>query len=287
MTVPVYQVDAFTDHAFAGNPAGVCLLDEGRDAAWMQQFAAEMNLSETAFVFDATSSNEANDADAAQYDLRWFTPGAEVDLCGHATLASAHVLWSTDRVAEDQAITFHTRSGPLMIRRNGAWIDMNFPAQPAAAQVTEPQTQALVNMALDYEPIEIHRNQHDHLVLLRDARQLRAMEPDFDALAALEGRGVIVTAPSDDERYDFFSRYFAPKLRVAEDPVTGSTHCFLGPYWSKKLNKTEMSAYQISNRGGALRLNIDEDRVHIAGQAVTVFEGVINDQAFASATSKS
>ena len=279
MTIPIYQVDAFADQPFTGNPAAVCLLDDtDADASWMQTVASEMNLSETSFVQRTSPTNPANENEA-HFNLRWFTPAAEVDLCGHATLASAHVLWSTDRVDPGDDIVFHTRSGALTVRRGGDWLDMDFPAQPPrTGQVAQP-TIAALSEALGVQPNEVIKTVHDHLVVLDHADMLRAMQPEFAALHKVEGRGVIVTAPAGDHQYDFYSRFFAPKLRVSEDPVTGSTHCVLGPFWAQRLGKRELLAYQASRRGGTLRLNVGRERVHIAGQAIIVLEGALTTDA--------
>jgi len=255
------QIDAFADEPFTGNPAAVCLLDEARDEQWMQAVAAEMNLSETAFVLPS-------DGD---FQLRWFTPVTEVDLCGHATLAAAHALWSEHIVDPEAVIRFQTRSGELTCSRRGDRIELDFPATPV-----EPDSgAAALGAALGVEPIETKRSRFDGVALLASADALRALDPDFAALARLPYRGVIATSPSDDPRYDFLSRFFGPAVGVDEDPVTGSAHCALAPYWAARLGKLEMTAFQASRRGGVVSMRLDGDRVLLAGRAVTVLRGVL------------
>jgi len=256
MGLRIVQVDAFTDRRFGGNPAAVCVLPEPRDAAWMQAVAREMNLSETAFL--------RPDGDC--YRLRWFTPAVEVDLCGHATLASAHVLWEDGHLAGDAPATFHTRSGLLGAVRRGAWIELDFPATPPTAAVAPP---GLVD-ALGVKPRYVGKTRFDYLVELDGEESVRALEPDLTALARVEARGVMVTSRASSDGFDFVSRFFAPRSGVPEDPVTGSAHCALGPYWSERLKKKELLAYQASARGGVLRVRPAGDRVILGGQAVTV-----------------
>jgi len=258
-TVPFLQVDAFTDRPFAGNPAAVCLLVDEHDAQWMQAVASEMNLSETAFVRPL----------AEGFELRWFTPALEVDLCGHATLASAHTLWSEEIVDSGEAIRFHTRSGVLECTRHGDLIEMDFPATAA-----EPgQVSKELTAALGVEPSWAGGSKFDRLVLVDSAETLRSMQPDFARLKTVPVRGVIVTSVSDDPRFDFLSRFFAPAVGVDEDPVTGSAHCCLGPFWSERLDKTEMTAFQASARGGIVHVRVADERVFLAGNAVTVLRG--------------
>jgi len=226
MTQPIVSVDAFTDAPFGGNPAAVCILGETRDAGWMQRVAREMNLSETAFL-------TARQAQEDGFELRWFTPNQEVDLCGHATLASAHVLWETGRLAGDETARFHTRSGLLTAARRGAWIELDFPATPDQA-VDAP---AGLGDALGVQPLYVGQSRFDYLVELADESAVRAVRPDFHRLRAFPARGVMVTSPGDEPGVDFVSRYFAPAFGIDEDPVTGSTHCCLGPFWSRRLNK--------------------------------------------------
>ena len=263
MTIPIVQVDAFTDRAFAGNPAVVCLLAAPRDERWMQNVAREMNLSETAFLVPRKEG----------YDLRWFTPEAEVELCGHATLASAHVLWEEDILDKKETARFHTRSGLLSAVRKEGWIELNFPAElqkPAIAP------HALAG-ALGTTPVYIGKNRFDYLVELESEKVLRSLHPDFTLLKTIPARGVIVTAPSDSKDYDFVSRFFAPAVGITEDPVTGSAHCCLGPYWQKRLKMDQFIAYQASARGGIVRVNLRGDRVMLGGQAVTVLRGELLD----------
>lgn len=261
MTQPIYQVDAFTDRPFAGNPAAVCILQEPRDDRWMQQVAAEMNLSETAFLL----------RQADGWNLRWFTPTVEVDLCGHATLASAHVLWEQGLLAPDEQARFYTRSGLLTADRSGDWIELDFPVKPA----TPAEPPAGLIDALGVEPRYVGRNAWDYIVEVDSERTLRALDPDHARLKTLGVRGIIVTSRADEARYDFVSRFFAPGSGIDEDPVTGSAHCCLAPFWSARLDRTEFLAYQASARGGVLRVRLAGDRVKLGGQAVTVLRGAL------------
>lgn len=257
--VPCLQVDAFTDKPFAGNPAAVCLLEDERDAEWMQAVAAEMNLSETAFVRPLEDG----------FELRWFTPVVEVDLCGHATLASAHVLWSEGIVDDGMPIHFDTKSGVLECQRRGDLIQMDFPATPA-----EPmQPDAELAETLGVEPTWTGGSNFDRLVLVDSPETLRSIQPDFARLRTVPVRGVIVTSVSDDTRFDFLSRFFGPAVGIDEDPVTGSAHCCLAPFWSERLDKTEMTAFQASSRGGIVHVRVAGERVFLAGNAVTVLRG--------------
>ena len=255
----LFQVDAFAEDAFASNPAAVCLLDGPADARWMQSVAGEMNLSETAFV----------EPRAAGYGLRWFTPVAEVSLCGHATLASAHVLWETGQLQSDETARFHTKSGLLTATRNGPDVELNFPAktaEPASAPTGLAESLGIM-------PLFVGRSAFDYLVEADSAATLRTMKPNFAALASLPVRGVIVTSRSDQPQFDFISRFFAPAAGDNEDPVTGSAHCTLGPFWQARLNKDEFVAYQASARGGVVRVRVAGDRVFLGGRAVTVLRG--------------
>jgi PhzF family phenazine biosynthesis protein len=256
MAQPITQVDAFTDKPFAGNSAAVCVLPEGRDASWMQLVAREMNLSETAFLVCQRDG----------YQLRWFTPTVEVDLCGHATLASAHALWEEGRLQRDEQARFYTRSGLLTARRIGEWIEMDFPATP---EEPAPAPDGLMD-ALGASPKYVGKNVFDYIVELDSEETVRQLKPDFTLLERIP-RGVIVTSRATD--YDFVSRFFAPAAGINEDPVTGSTHCCLGPFWRARLNKTEFVAYQASARGGVVRVRLEGDRVLLGGQAVTVLRG--------------
>jgi PhzF family phenazine biosynthesis protein len=260
-SIPCFQVNAFTSRPFGGNPAAVCWLESEADPVWMQSIAAEMNLSETAFVRQLSDGLE----------LRWFTPIVEVDLCGHATLATAHALWSEGLASPDSALRFHTKSGLLTCTRDGDFIELDFPAMPAKA-ISPPE--GLI-AALGIQPEFIGQARFDTLAVLESADAVRNIRPDFRKLEKIPTRGVIVTAPSDDPRFDFMSRFFAPAVGVDEDPVCGSAHCCLGPYWAEKLGKTELMAFQTSARGGVLRLRLAGDRVFLGGQAVTIWRGEI------------
>jgi len=255
----IIQVDAFTDQAFAGNPAAVCILAHAADKRWMQQVASEMNLSETAFLF--------RQGDA--WNLRWFTPTVEVDLCGHATLASAHVLWQDRHLQPGAQAHFDTKSGRLTAERKGDWIEMDFPAEPA--QAAEPPEFLLEGLGVKAK--YVGKNRMDYLVEVASETELRTMRPDFTRLHSLPVRGVIVTAPAVEDEFDFVSRFFAPGSGVDEDPVTGSAHCCLAPYWGAKLGKTEMTGFQASARGGVVRVRTAGERVILGGQAVTVLRG--------------
>lgn len=256
----LFQVDAFSSEPFAGNPAAVCLLDEYPSDDWLMDFAGEMNLSETAFVHPVSDG----------FALRWFTPGLEVDLCGHATLATAHVLWSEKVVAaETTAIRFETRSGAVFAHRETDSIRLDFPATPPDA--TSPPDGLLPSLGTTAE--HVGRSKFDYLVHVASADVLRGLSPDFIALNRVDARGIIVTAESDEDRYDFLSRFFCPVVRINEDPVTGSAHCCLAPYWGERLGKTEMRAFQASERGGELTVRLVDDRVHLIGTARTVFRG--------------
>jgi PhzF family phenazine biosynthesis protein len=257
MTVTIVQVDAFTSEAFAGNPAGVCVLPEPRDARWMQLVAREMAISETAFLHAIDDG----------YSLRWFTPVVEVDLCGHATLASAHVLLESGKVASGSAVRFHTRSGVLTAASSGdGWIELNFPATPDE-KITIP---AGLADAMGAHPRYVGRSRFDYLMEFEDEATVRKLEPDFARLRGYDARGVIATARASTPGVDFVSRYFAPAFGIDEDPVTGSTHCCLGPFWGRRLKKSSFVAHQVSARGGKMRVTLDGDRVTLAGQAVTV-----------------
>ncbi len=259
MGFPIYQVDAFTDRSFAGNPAAVCILSEPAMDSWMQSVAAEMNLAETAFL---TPADEG-------FGLRWFTPAVEVDLCGHATLASAHVLWETGRLAAGATTKFHTKSGLLAAERTSSGIELDFPAERERA-VEAPNGLA---EALGADLIYTGRNRFDVLVELRDAETLQNLRPDFRLLAQIPARGIIVTCRSGDSRFDFLSRFFAPAAGIDEDPVTGSAHCCLGPYWQERLHRPELTGFQASARGGVVGVRMEADRVKLIGLAVTIFNG--------------
>ena len=250
------QIDAFTSDAFKGNPAAVCFMDGARDDQWMANVAAEMNLAETAFL-----TRRGDD-----WDLRWFTPAVEVDLCGHATLASAHAIWS-ENISSDAVLRFHTRSGVLTAKHDGEMIELDFPAK-RDEPIAPPA--GLFDALGVSDASYVGRNQFDYIVELPSEADVRALKPDHGVLRQLPVRGVIVTSRGNGE-YDFISRFFAPGSGVDEDPVTGSSHCCLTPYWAERLGKSEMRAYQASPRGGAIRVRLDGDRVKLAGRAVTVF----------------
>jgi PhzF family phenazine biosynthesis protein len=254
------QIDAFTSQPFRGNPAAVCLLDGERDAAWMQSVAAEMNLSETAFLLPRDG----------EFSLRWFTPAVEVALCGHATLASAHALWQEGALATDATARFHTKSGLLTAAQNGDWIELDFPATPE--QPSDPPPALLDSLGIA-APVYIGRTKFDYLVEVESEEIVRALNPDHARLRTVPVRGVIVTSRSSSPEFDFVSRFFAPGSGIDEDPVTGSAHCCLTPYWSARLGKDAMTAFQASPRGGVVRVRLAGDRVKLSGRAVTVFRG--------------
>ncbi|HSH83450.1 MAG TPA: PhzF family phenazine biosynthesis protein [Herpetosiphonaceae bacterium] len=264
MVLRITQIDAFTDTPFAGNPAAVCLLPRPYSAQWMQALAREMNLSETAFLVEQADG----------YDLRWFTPAVEVDLCGHATLASAHFLWEAGVLRSEEQARFHTRSGLLTADRRGDWIELDFPSK---LEEPVPAPPGLVE-ALGVEPVYVGRNEFDYLVELDSEGRVRGLRPDFAALAALGVRGIIATSRAAAP-YDFVSRFFAPGSGIDEDPVTGSAHCCLGPFWSTRLHKQEFLAFQASPRGGIVRVRLQGDRVILGGQAVTILSGELTEQA--------
>ena len=267
MSCAVYQVDAFTSDAFAGNPAAVCLLPEPHPDTWLQDVAAEMNLSETAFL--------RPHRDGA-YRLRWFTPSHEVDLCGHATLASAHVLWTEGLLAPDAPARFDTEGGPLTAIREADWMTMDFPTAPPHSVDPSPALLAALDAA---DPVYTGRSERDLLVHLPSAEAVRTLDPALPALADLDARGVIVTAAVDedvDEDIDFVSRFFAPGVGVPEDPVTGSAHCTLGPYWAERLGRSSLRARQVSARGGTVHVECagpEADRLALSGRAVTTLRG--------------
>ena len=259
MGFALYQVDAFSDQPFAGNPAAVCLLPAPREKHWMQLVAREMNLSETAFL------HPENDG----WRLRWFTPTVEVALCGHATLASAHVLWETGQLAPTATAHFYTDSGLLTAKRDGSSIELDFPAKIAVPT----EAPAGLDEALSVKPLAVCRSAFDYLVEVNAETTLRALKPDFGKLGQLPVRGVIVTSRSDQAQFDFVSRFFAPASGVNEDPVTGSAHCTLGPFWQERLKRSEFRAFQASARGGVLTVRVAGDRVFLGGNAVTVLRG--------------
>lgn len=259
MPCQLFHIDAFTDRPFAGNPAAVCLLEKEMDADWMQSVAREMNLSETAFLLRGDDG----------FHLRWFTPAVEVELCGHATLASAHFLWSEHHLKPRATARFHTLSGLLTARQRDGWIELDFPAKPAAPAPAPTGLAA----ALGATPVAVAKSEFDYLVELASEAEVRSLEPDFRALRVVNARGVIATAAGDNGKYDFVSRFFGPLVGIDEDPVTGSAHCVLGPYWRERLGKSSFLAHQASSRGGDVRVEVQGERVQLGGQAVTVSRG--------------
>jgi len=253
-------VDAFTDKPFKGNAAAVCITSEPLDDVLMQNIAAEMNLSETAFLSPQRGG----------YLLKWFTPSTEVELCGHATLASAHILWETGILPKEQQAVFYTKSGLLTASKNGSWIQLNFPSEP----VNESDYPSELNEALNIDPIYVGRNRFDYFIEIESEDVIKNLSPNFSMLGTIRTRGINVTSKSKE--FDFISRCFFPAVGVNEDPVTGSAHCGLAPYWGKKLNKTEMCAYQASARGGILKIELQNDRVLIAGQAITIIKSELS-----------
>ena len=259
MSVPLYIVDAFADVPFSGNPAAVCILDAPRQDAWLQKVAAEMNLAETAFVI------QQDDA----WSLRWFTPVVEVDLCGHATLAAAHILWETGRLSPQAPARFSTRSGLLTAVKTKTDIELDFPATPPTA-IAEPEG---LREALGCKPLYCGKSLFDYIIEIDSEDSIRALQPDYTALKMIPTRGIIVTCQSEMDGFDFVSRFFAPAAGIDEDPVTGSAHCCLGPYWMKRLDKQNFTAFQASPRGGCLRVHVAGDRIRIGGNAITVVNG--------------
>jgi PhzF family phenazine biosynthesis protein len=263
MALEIVQVDAFTDKPFGGNPAAVCILPAPPEEAWMAAVAREMNLPETAYLVPH----------AGGFNLRWFTPTVEVALCGHATLASAHVLWERGCLKPSERARFHTKSGLLTADRRGEWIELDFPA------VIESPADAPAGLAaaLGARPVYVGRNKFDFIVEVNSEETVRKLAPDFTALrkvgAPARAGGICVTSRAATTPYDFVSRFFAPGSGVDEDPATGSSHCCLGPFWAKKLGKSEFLAYQASARGGVIRVDVKGDRIKLGGQAVTVLRG--------------
>jgi PhzF family phenazine biosynthesis protein len=255
----ITQVDAFTNTPCRGNPAAVCILSAPGNPKWMQQVAQEMNLAETAFLHRQEDG----------FHLRWFSPAAEVDLCGHATLASAHVLWEEGHLQPEEQARFHTRSGLLTAERQGAWITLDFPATPATSAIAPAE----LVQALGVEFVYVGKNQFDYLVEVDSEETLRALKPDLNVLARIPVRGVIVTSRSASADYDYVLRFFAPRVEINEDPATGSAQCTLAPFWSQRLDKSKLVAYQASPRGAVFRLRVRSERIAISGQAVTTLRG--------------
>lgn len=257
MTVPIFQIDAFTNRRFAGNPAAVMILEAYPDDARLADVAAENNLAETAFLVPQ----------GGDWRLRWFTPTVEVPLCGHATLASAWVVLNRLRPG-DEAVRFHTLSGVLTVRRAGDGFRMDFPSRPMAPVAASPD----LADALGAAPSEVLKDDRNLMAVFPGAQDVRDLAPDIPAVARLGGMGVIATAPGD-QGYDCVSRYFAPASGIAEDPVTGGAHCAIAPYWSERLGKAEIFAFQASPRGGEIRCRLAGERVELEGQAVFYMEG--------------
>jgi len=259
MGIPIFQVDAFTEKPFGGNPAAVCILPGPCNPDWMQNVAQEMNLSETAFLHKQEDG----------FGLRWFTPAVEVDLCGHATLASAHILWEEGLLQAHEQARFYTRSGLLAAERREDQIELNFPANP-----DEPASIPFGLLeGLGVTPKHVGRSKFDYLVEVDSEELVRMIRPDFGVLRTLPVRGIMVTSRATTPGYDFISRFFAPREGINEDPVTGSAHCTLGPFWSKRIGKKELVAYQASERGGVLRVRVAGDRVYLSGRAITILHG--------------
>jgi PhzF family phenazine biosynthesis protein len=255
----IVQVDAFSNRPFAGNPAAVCVLNEPRDDEWMRNVALEMNLSETAFLLKEPEG----------FHLRWFTPRVEVDLCGHATIASAHVLWEDGHIPSDATAHFRTRSGWLSATQSDGWITLDFPANP----IDRPIDPEPVARALGVPVVFAGMSRFDLLAELESEAVVRSLSPDFGLIEALPARGLIVASRAETPGFDFVSRFFAPRVGIAEDPVTGSAHSVLGPYWASKLGRSELVGYQASSRGGVVRVRLEGDRTLLGGQAVTVLRG--------------
>jgi PhzF family phenazine biosynthesis protein len=260
--ISLFQVDAFTDVPFKGNPAAVCIPDKPKNEHWMMQVASEMNLSETAFLLP----------DNSNFNLRWFTPQKEVSLCGHATLASAHILWEEGYVRDNQDIHFNTMSGPLIAKKKAKSIQLDFPAR--LVELVESNLD--INKALGATPTCTSRYTSPkgiiYLLEFENENYVRELKPDFVCLRLTDARAVIATAKADSDDHDFVSRYFAPAVGINEDPVTGSSHCYLAPYWSAKLAKPNLIGFQVSQRTGYVQCQHDGDRVYLEGKAVTIFK---------------
>ena len=263
MALNITQVDAFAERPFTGNPAAVCILEAPREEAWMRLVAREMNLSETAFLVKRGDDG---------YDLRWFTPAVEVALCGHATLASAHVLWEDGLLRADQPVIFHTKSGVLTARKKNSMIEMDFPATPLTPDASVRQQ---LEEALGLKIKAAGRTRFDCMVEVENEAAVRALRPDLTKIGHLDLRGLIVTSAASGSGYDYVSRFFAPGAGVDEDPVTGSAHCCLGPFWTERLGRADLTGYQASARGGYVGTRCEGDRVFLSGHAVTVLRGAM------------
>jgi PhzF family phenazine biosynthesis protein len=255
----IYQVDAFTDEPFKGNPAGICILEEDAPDTWMQNVAAEMNLSETSFLL----------SDKNDFRIRYFTPAAEIPLCGHATLASAHILFEEGFADKRDEIVLHSKAGKLTVRFDNGWITMNFPAYPVKPVNIPEDIEKIIGIV----PAELYRTEHGwSFAVLNNEKEVRSLKPDFTKMKDSEFGDLIVTAPSDDKAFDFCVRCFAPALGINEDPVTGSAHCALVPFWHGRTGRKEFVSHQVSERGGVLKVALKGDRVEIAGHAKTIFK---------------
>jgi PhzF family phenazine biosynthesis protein len=255
----IYQVDAFTSRPFKGNPAGVCILEKEMSAEWMQNVAAEMNLSETAFIVPGNN----------EFQIRFFTPEKEMPLCGHATLSSAHIMFETGVVGRDETILFSSKAGKLYVRFSDSWVIMDFPAYPLEPIAIPDEIEKIIGI----RPVELYRTGHGwSFALLHNEDEVRNLKPDFRLMKNSEFGDLIVTAPSDDNSFDFCVRCFAPAVGIDEDPVTGSAHCSLVPFWNKKTGKKVFVSHQISKRGGILKVALKDNRVEISGQAETIFK---------------
>lgn len=262
LKIPTYTVDAFTSERFSGNPAAVCILETDIGDELKQKIAAEMNLAETAFILPRGN----------EYDLRWFTPSIEVDLCGHATLAGAHVLWESGLADVNEKILFKTKSGRLELSKKGELISMLFPLEDVIAT----ECPELIIKGINANPVYSGRNRMDYLVEVESEEVLRNIHPHFAFLGRLDSRGLIVTSSSDSEEYDFVSRFFAPQSGIPEDSVTGSAHCALAPYWSAKLGRDELVGFQASGREGIVYVKLQNEKVVLGGYAVTVLTGYLS-----------
>ncbi|MEM6691883.1 MAG: PhzF family phenazine biosynthesis protein [Planctomycetota bacterium] len=265
MSIPIWQVDAFSDRPFSGNSAAIVLLDSYPDDQWLQDFAMEMNLSETSFLVTQDDRNS--------FQLRWFTPTVEVDLCGHATLAAAHTLFEKHLADASRPIVFQTHSGKLTCSKGAQGITLDFPSSPLVEEVQGELASRVCDSLGINRGTKVVRSIFDLIAVVDDAEIVTSAEPDFRKMAEIDTRGVVLTSLSEVEDYDFISRFFAPQSGINEDPVTGSAHCFLAPYWGMQLNRSRLVGYQASSRGGVVHCETIGERVHLTGQAVTVFEG--------------
>jgi PhzF family phenazine biosynthesis protein len=255
----IFLINAFTDQPFTGNPAAVCFLPGPKDAEWMQKVAKEINLPTTAFIEHTNGG----------FSLRWFTPTTEIPLCGHGTLASAYVLWEIGYIQAEHSVSFSTKSGILTAAVKNGWIELDFPSAPDH-EITAPDK---LIKALGVVPKYVGKNQLDYIVEVESEDVVKNLTPAIDSIAQLPIRGVIVTSRSSSGKFDFISRFFSPAQGIVEDAVTGSAHCCLGPYWKRRLNKDEFIAYQVSSRGGMIKVKIANNRVLLSGKAVTILKG--------------